>query len=218
MPTPERLLPFKDLHAGERCFVLASGPSLARIPRDLLSRLADEKTFVLSSTSKWDGLPFEPTYYFGQEIQYWATFNQILNELGWTCPRFHADRFVPELPEPWIIIKVGEGKLQYGDFSGLDGELEDLAARGGSATLLVAQLACYMGFRTIYLLGCDVSDGYVWDPTLKRDAYSKYQFYVCSSLVAQLLAQHGRQLIDLTEDGGLDLPKGSLAEVLGAVH
>jgi len=205
---------FKGTESG-RVFLLASGPSLNRIPPELVERLGQEKTFIISSVLRWPGLSFIPTYYMGQEIQFWAYWDELLNQMGGSTVRFHADRFAPSVPPPWVLCKMGTRDMQDGWFFGLDDRLNDLAGRTGSATLLAAQVAVHMGFRELYLLGCDATNtGYAFDPTAQRIPGDTAQFILCSEIAHRLLEPHGVRLTDLTEGGNLTIPKGDLREVL----
>jgi len=200
------------------CFVVASGPSLGRIPQDLLAHLNGEWTFVISSVIHWEGLPFEPSFYMSQEVVHWAYFNNLLNNMGARCLRFHADRFMTEVRDPWVLVPIARRKsMEDGYFAGLWGELNEVVGVCGSLSLMVAQLACFMGFRQVYLLGCDATDtGYVWDLEYARDPKETARFIHCASIARRLMAFEGRELIDLTEGGNLVIPRASLKEVLGA--
>lgn len=210
-----KLADYKDTHPGERVFILASGPSLNRIPTELVERLGKEQTFIISSVLRWEGLSFVPSFYLGQEIQYWAYWDTRLNEMGGATVRFHADRFLPSVPDPWILCKVGNHDLAQGWFFGIDDRLNDLAGRTGSAALLAAQVAVYLGFAELYLLGCDATDtGYAFQADAQREPGSAAQFILCTEIAHQLLQPHGISLIDLTEGGQLTIPKGCLTDVL----
>ena len=121
------------------------------------------------------------------------------------------------MPAPWVLVHDNrEYDLKKGDFNGFGERLDWVAGQGGSATLIAAQIAVFMGFREIYLLGCEASlDGYVWDQSVARNAEDTERFIQCTSLIYNVLKEKDVSLVDLTENGNLKIPKAHLAEVIG---
>lgn len=204
-----------NLYQGERCFIIASGPSLLTQYREF-PRLRDEWTFGISSLIRWDGLSFWPTFYYSQELRYWYWFNELLDEKGATCQRIHSNQFSYELPEPWIFVPTdGSREILRGHFNGFEDRLDWVAGGGGSGTLICAQIACFMGFEDIYLVGCDAtSQGYVFDQGQRRNTQDLARYKHCAKIVQKIMLGQGRLLMDSTPGGALEIPKRPLAEVL----
>jgi len=151
----QRLSQFKDLHQGERCFVIGNGPSLRMGD---LERLAGETTFSANkiylafSKTHW-----RPTYYCVEDdlvaCQNWNEIDSVegpvkffpASMLGW-CPRFQGgiyyrfvyENFFPELP------KFGRDAVAC-------------LYWGSTVIYSMLQLAYYMGITEVYLIGVDFS-------------------------------------------------------------
>jgi hypothetical protein len=160
---------FVGRHAGERCFILATGPSLAT--QDL-GPLAGEITFVLNAFWKHPAVEqWQPTYYVLADPLYFdgsELMDQFFRELR---GRVHASTFFAPLfyfaPVPAVQAVCERGLLppERTCYFALNGQLEmgkisdvDLAGFVPAITS-VAELcimaAIYMGCSPIYLMGFD---------------------------------------------------------------
>ena len=165
-----RLLPrnklqkYKNIHNGERCFIVATGPSLIM---DDLELIKDEYIISVNSIilSK-DKTNFRPTYYLLQDpFVYKKLKNAILENpdyfvnppifgdiVRWRC-------FFDKKPKD--VIYYGLNCLNHVSFEERDwkyGFSKDFAKEvidGFSVTYSAIQLAYYMGFTKVYLLGQD---------------------------------------------------------------
>ncbi len=153
-----RLAALRDRHAGQRCFVIGSGPSINRMD---LSPLADEKTFGFNAFFLVaDRLGFLPTYYLVEDPLPAEDNAAEINGLEGTTrivpwdlryclrpdPRtvyVHFDRFYGDFPEP--------------GFPRMTSDASRVVFWGGTVAYMAIQLADYMGFHEIYLLGIDLS-------------------------------------------------------------
>ena len=183
---------------------------------DRLAKLDNEYTFAISSLMRWEALPFMPTFYMSQEIRFWWYYQNLLNKLNYRGLRLHANRDSRELPYPWVLVHHDSNKqLDKGDFNGFGDRLDWVAGHGGSAVLMATQILAFMGFKEIYLLGCDGNTaGYVWDSNAPRNLADTQLFLDCTKIVHKTLAANGVSLVDLTPNGNLDIPKQTLGEVL----
>ena len=76
-PAYSQIAQFKDLHKGERCFILATGPSLTA--QDV-QKLEHEFTFGMNSICLlFDALGWETTYY---GIQYYGVYEKGAKEIS----------------------------------------------------------------------------------------------------------------------------------------
>ena len=212
-----RISRFRSRHAGERCFILGNGPSLSRMD---LSRLRGEVTFGLNRIYLlFDRLGFTPTYFV------------CVNEL--VLEQFAAD--IRRLPMPKFLnwdrrsLFAGEDpstlfvrtRLGVGDGFGRD-PARSLSS-GGTVTYVALQLAYFMGFHEVVLLGVDHSFADKGTPnrTERRDqATDENHFHpeyfpkgslwqlpdlprseLAYGLARDVFAREGRRIVDATVGG-----------------
>lgn len=139
---------FHNLHLGERCFIIANGPSLVMMD---LSLLRNEFTFGMNRLYLiFDKMGFVPTYV------------SVINDL--VIEQFTAD--IASLPTTmflnWSQRKLFDNSknIHYvRPYLTLEDRFEkDLTKgiySGGTVTYATLQLAYYMGFKEVYLVGLD---------------------------------------------------------------
>lgn len=145
----EKLKKLKDKHKGQRCFIVCNGPSLKEINFDLLK---DEITFGMNRIylmKEQNG--FVPTYYGcidknSQILQ----FKDDMDKLEMPC-------FFPFSLRKHFSKKENQyfigGKFSH-DFQP-DGS--SLLGNAKSITYILMQIAFYMGFQEVYVIGKDHS-------------------------------------------------------------
>jgi len=143
-----RIAAYRDKHAGQRCFIIGNGPSLNKTD---LSLLKNEITFGSNRIylmQERNG--FLPTYY--------ASVNPSV------IRQFVDD--IQALPIPKFLAYRGAGLCKFDEYTSFihdpyDGTLGfsfDLPRRvyeGGTVTYCMLQLAYYMGFKEVILIGVD---------------------------------------------------------------
>lgn len=152
----------KDRYKGNRCFLIATGPSLTYNDLNLLK---EEYTIGVNSLVKiLDKIPYLPTF-FG--IQDGLVYDKIGNliENSKLSQIFISD-------ECYKKVKKNDKRFiqypiyykhhdQHGEMVNLSSGFTDDASQvvydGYSVTYSMLQIAVYMGFNEIYLLGCDCS-------------------------------------------------------------
>lgn len=150
----------KDIHRGKRCFIIGNGPSLRTADLDMLHEeytFAANRIFNIFNQTNW-----RPTYYLSVD-----------------------DRVLKEVQKDLLNYDLGHMFLKYGlckikaptnklsrvyDFSLLldvdqnhnnlisayiSEDVSDHVCDSGTVTFDAIQIAIYMGFREIYLLGVD---------------------------------------------------------------
>lgn len=207
---------YKNKHQGERCFILGNGPSLADID---LSLLENEITF---GTNRIYLSGFTPTYY--------ACVNELVLQQFW-----------PEIMEldSWKFLsakkKIGEAvdaplsnltfldtSLREPMFSSPEGPIWE----GHTVTYVCLQLAYYMGFSEVILLGVDHDYGEQRVPNMEvvatgPDANHFHPDYfsggtrwhtpdlsmseVAYSLAKNFYEKHGRKIINASAHTRLDV-------------
>lgn len=137
---------FKGIHAGQRCVIIGNGPSLNRMD---LSFLENEITFGLNRIyllfEKWK---FRPTYYVAVNPLVIEQSAAEIQGLGGT--KFISDygrRFL-EASEGLCFIK-NENKWSFST------NPENGLCEGWTVTFVALQLAYFMGFTEVVLIGVD---------------------------------------------------------------
>ena len=145
---------YKNLHSGQSCFILGTGPSLAQIDPEILS---GEITFgmnLLCKTANKRG--FKPSYYVAEDrhiLEYCSEDIAALTSCKVFLPNY-ARQIIRQTPNQIHVnsVRYESGKAELPCF-GLNADRRIWLT--GSAAYMAMQLAYYMGFSTIYLLGFD---------------------------------------------------------------
>lgn len=147
-----RLMAYRDLHRGKRCFVIGNGPSLKQTD---LSLVKDEFTFGLNRI-----------YLLFSELGFTTTYLVSVNELvleqcAVELLALQIPRFLTWRARHWFYPPAsGESGLMFldSDFTGEENFSGDATGRlfeGFTVTYVALQLAFYMGFEEAILIGVD---------------------------------------------------------------
>ncbi|MFC1583471.1 6-hydroxymethylpterin diphosphokinase MptE-like protein [Candidatus Neomarinimicrobiota bacterium] len=223
----EQLRSLKDRHKGERCVIIGNGPSLNRMD---LSLLKHEITFGLNRIYLlFPKIDFTPTYYASVNEYVLKQFHHEIRPLAmpkfinWTFRKY----FLPG--DDSIFIRM----LYDPHFSQ---DITDGFWAGGTVTYVCMQIAYYMGFKEVILIGVDHSfkeQGVSNQPIASQqddinhfhpDYFGKgtvwqlpdYQQTEWAYSMAKEVFEHdGRQIVDATVDGKLQVfPKVDLSTLL----
>ena len=160
--TYKSLKKYKNIHNGKRCFIIATGPSLTISDLQLLKK---EYTFGMNSIVKnYDETDFRPTYYGIQDhIVYKAIEEDILKWYSNSENVFIADRIKWhfKIGKKWNIFPLNMSyhaykrwfKNEY--FVKFSDDIFRRVYSGFSITYSLIEIAIYMGFKEIYLIGAD---------------------------------------------------------------
>jgi len=145
----DRLRAFKDIHKGERAFIIGNGPSLKQTD---LTKLKNEFTFGLNRIYlMFPELGFSTTYF--------ASINDLIIEqcadeiAALHIPKFiawHSHRHFKMFPDVMMFL--------YTTYTGprfAGGDVTHRVWEGATVTNLALQLAFYMGFEQVVLIGVD---------------------------------------------------------------
>lgn len=140
---------FHNKHHGERCFILGNGPSL----KNLDWKILEGETWFGTNRIYLSG--HEPTYYVAVNP---LVINQYIDEID----QLKCTRFLSGGVGGHNVINL-DTTLNYPAFSSPAGPIWE----GHTVTYVCLQLAFYMGFKEVILLGVDHYYGEVLRPNLE---------------------------------------------------
>lgn len=156
---------FRNRHKGKRCFVVATGPSLTL--KDV-EALKGEYTFAVNSCFRiFDKTDWRPTYYVITDPQFIRDMGSELEkqdseiacafcgkEVPWNKEgvlRLNASKRYQNLPEKGLLRRM----IDSAQDNFMSRDVSRGVVSGHSVIFTVLQIAEYMGFSEIYLLGTD---------------------------------------------------------------
>jgi hypothetical protein len=144
----ERMYEMHNIHHGKRCFIIGNGPSLKNTD---LSKLKDEYTFGMNRIYlMFPELGFTTTYF--------ASINDLVIEqcadeiVALPIPKFiawHSNHHFQRFPDDMVFLYTTYTGPQFA---------YDMTRRiweGATVTNIALQLAFYMGFEQVILIGVD---------------------------------------------------------------
>jgi hypothetical protein len=146
----------KDKHKDETCVVIGNGPSLRNIP---LSFLQKYPTFGTNRIYLLEG--FVPTYYACVNPLVLEQFHQDIEQVP-----AHA-KFITDT-DGWYKQIPGSLRLHPAKLPAFSYHPEDRIYEGFTVTFVCLQLAFYMGFKKVLLVGVDHSFQYQGGPNEER--------------------------------------------------
>ena len=233
----KRLAGFHNSHLGERCFIIGNGPSLTT---EDLEKLRGECTFAANRIYEiFDKTDWRPTFYIAIDPDFldleWKHLNKYDMENMFLAIREQQTTSFPK--ERTIrIFEYAKFRInKWNDRTAVVSEdVSDFFSIGYTVTFTAIQLAIYMGFKEIYLLGVDFNYSVVRDKRGKvirndsvKDYFSgkkyattvlNYQSALHSDQVARAYCDaHGITIRNATRGGKLEVfERESLDEVLDA--
>lgn len=167
----QRLGQLKDTHKEERCFIIGNGPSLCT---EDLEKLKYEFTFASNRIYEmFDRTTWRPTVYISVDEDFLK--KEFVNIDNVKCDLKLLPYYLPidnekKLRENIILIWVGAKRFRvneppfYADKSAyIPTSVTKGFSEGRTVTFYAIQMALYMGFREIYLLGVDFNYSRVLD-------------------------------------------------------
>lgn len=216
----QRLSALRDRFAGERCVIMGNGPSLASMD---LSPLAHEHTFGVNRIYlNFERMGFVPTFYI-------AVNPLVIEQCAADIARIPTTRFVDWSQRRYFAPFPDQDSLIYLWHSYRPHFSVDLtrgAWGGATVTYTALQIAYYLGFRQVILIGVDHSfttggtphkvvtsdgsdpnhfdpnyfgKGFRWQLPDLKTSESAYR------LARAAFEADGRQIVDATVGGRLDV-------------
>ena len=156
---------FKDIHKDKRCFIVATGPSLTIEDVELLK---NEYTFAVNSGFRlFDKTEWRPSYYvitdpkfitdIGKELE---KYNEQIEcafcgeNVRWDKKDVHkinVSKQYQNLPSKGLLRKL----IDYRQYNFMSSDISKGIISGHTVVFSALQIAEYMGFTEIYLLGTD---------------------------------------------------------------
>lgn len=138
---------FKDIHKGQSCFIIGNGPSLNKMD---LSQLKGCHVFGLNKIYLlFDKADLKLTYHVAINPFVIQQSKDILENLS--CPTFLSYLAAKDVVEhkPHIQFLATSGGIRFNE------DILNLISEGWTVTYVALQLAYYMGFEKVFLIGVD---------------------------------------------------------------
>lgn len=144
----QRILALKDKHRGERCFIIGNGPSLNNTD---LTLLRNEVTFGSNRIYLlFNEIGFSTTYFLSVNR---LVIEQCAHDIeSLACPKFigwHARDLVEFTDDTMFLLSRPEVAFHTDITSGV--------VEGATVTYVAMQIAYYLGFDKVILVGVDHS-------------------------------------------------------------
>lgn len=215
--TNPRISVFKNIHRGERCFIVGTGPSLRMSDLETL-RLNHEICISMNGIYKgFDKTKWRPDYYVVGDLD--ATYYGRDSILDMEVPH----KFIADVA--WNFGEEREGIYKWHLVRRWkDGEMpkftDDFSKRSYAGLTITydgaLQLAAYMGFSEIYLLGIDCSNynstgtAHFFDSYGRENkdetGYLKIDANIMAYMAAEKYArEHGFKIYNATRGGKLEV-------------
>lgn len=162
----ETLKIYHKKHEGQKCFIVGNGPSLQMKDLEKIQNL-NIPTFGVNLIYKmYPSTYWRPTYFVITEYNIYRTYYDEINELR--SDNLFIKDFYPLSETPHISgvnYYPGYARRTYMEQQQFSNDITKAVYAGTSVTYDTIQIASYMGFKEIYLIGVDFS--YLNDPAEK---------------------------------------------------
>ncbi len=178
--TVEQMKEYKGKYDGQRCFVIGNGPSLKIEDLERIQNNGDlnfgcNRIYIMFDKTAW-----RPSFYINQDPRVIRGCIDEIKDLDKSQVKFIKALGKNEYEVPGAIyfdFAIRYGKKKLPKFS--DNPEKELY-NGYTVTYAAIQMAAYMGFKEIYLLGCDCN--YSVDNTIKVESYPDERMYDASKV------------------------------------
>ena len=154
---------YKDKHKGQRCFIIGNGPSLSENDLDLI---ADDHAIAMNCIPLLYGpTVWRPSYYVyssvNVDVPNWGeAWQQSVTEAV-ACPKttsFIWRRFAHAVHKPGNIVWLDSITLQpIGGEGSFSTNMAQYMSKTGTTMNLAFQMAYYMGFDPVIVIGADLN-------------------------------------------------------------
>lgn len=156
----KKLRKLHNIYLNERCFIVGNGPSLNKID---LTKLKSEYSFAVNGIFyKTDEMGYKPTFYVVEDGAVMEDNTERINK--YECEY----KFFPSIYKPKIKKRINtfffnmnrsfyEPRSWYFESPQFSKDCHNKIYCGQSVTIINLQLAYYLGFKEVYLIGMDFS-------------------------------------------------------------
>ncbi|MCL9633581.1 DUF115 domain-containing protein [Bacillus zanthoxyli] len=204
---------FKNKHSGQRCFIVATGPSLNL---DDLDKLKNEITFSMNSiVLSFDETNWRPTYYGIQDSRaYDALKSQIHSKdfkhifCGISTKNTSPNINVNHVAYPLNLLNHNGGFLKH--YTKFSNNAHAVVYDGFTITYSLLQLATYMGFKEIYLMGVDCNypekgKNHIKDYITQTDKNAGYLMEQSYKVARDFAEKHNIKIYNASRGGTLEV-------------
>ena len=150
----KRLAQLKNIHSDETCFIVGNGPSLTADDLSMMKEkgipsFAFNKIFLIFDKTDW-----RPTYYVSQDEKTLMNCTKEVNAMQVDIkfiPLIHKYYHYVDIENAYYFQIKNTDLIHY-DFSD---DISEFIGNSSTVAFSAAQIAAYMGFKRIYLLGID---------------------------------------------------------------
>lgn len=203
----ERLRAFRGRYAGKRCFIIGNGPSLRMEDLDRLSENG-EICFGLNVIHKaYENTKWRPDFVCVKDPLVIVQNYESIKRNN-SCPILINDKKL------FYYWETDENEYPYRDIQEKVFFSEDIAAgcsSGASVSYTVIQIAAYMGFSKIYLLGMDCSnwgEHFNGDYWAEKEAFrgpDEVRIFKAYQIAEEHSKTHGFRIFNATRGGHLEV-------------
>ncbi len=216
----KQLKKLHNTHSGERCFIIGNGPSL--VPQDL-DLLKNEFCFASNRIDRiYESTDWRPSFYCTQDISIIQKYTDIIRKIS--------------APFKLMVYggsrKIGYiGKALYTPFKPYDypqppafsEDISAFIADGYTVTYTCMQIAAYMGFKEMILLGidhnfpvditpdgkiithADAAEHFYGSNEISQHYPMLYKVDLTYKTAKEYAEQHGIRIINATRGGKLEI-------------
>lgn len=169
---------YKNIHNGERVFIIGNGPSLSETPLEMLQ---DEFTIALNKINLiYDDTSWRPTYYVFDDIADYSpadksspSFDFVNKNINQNITCFISEEgkkhfgkirnveYYPSNNRRQAVRDMRSTVIEENDIERIwSTDITDKIYNFGSTISVTAQIAHYMGFDRIIFVGCDLYEKY----------------------------------------------------------
>lgn len=154
---PSKIKKYKNMYAGKRCFVIGNGPSLT--PEDL-DKIKNEYSFAANRIYNiFDKTKWRPTFFMSTDMDIMKMERNNIIEKNFPVMflNYDAKSYFGDRDNTIYLFLKGPFELIRNKFvqNGVSNDVSMFSTKTQTVTCVSLELAMYMGFTEIYLLGVD---------------------------------------------------------------
>lgn len=215
---PNKIQRFRNIHAGERCFIIGNGPSLTPSDLDIIK---DEISFSCNKIYKiFDKTKWRPFYYVVDHRDFVKDDSYNIINTAVAKAKFVAIEFEKKLAKPYLntdVILMKEKTTLHDLRPEWNLKVDEYIGAGHTVTFLMVQLAIYMGFKKIYLIGNDCSylstienanagnNHFYESDNEKISSKDAYNLFYAFESIRKCAQDNGVEIYNATRGGALEI-------------